>query len=208
MEHNQHILDEAIKKYPELKDIIIEGNDILSEIDSEYEIIDIYDVYGKLYYSAIYSEEIPSNSQEESLFKETIKNIQDKSNNIWKKIGKFETQRQEFQKHLEENRRVRRSILDLTSRCYPDIKDLLEEAHTRLVEVDPDYIIDQIKEKYGTLRYYASPSESSYFDDTYTEKSEKIYEITQDIEYRGTQIWIDNGFYYECYPNYIGRKKD
>ena len=45
---------------------------------------------------------------------------------------------------------------------YPIIADL----HTKLLEVDPDYTLYQVKEKFGSLRYYigveASKSAEAY----------------------------------------------
>lgn len=36
---------------------------------------------------------------------------------------------------------------------------LVERVHQRLLEIDPDYVLDQVKEKFGTLSYYATPSD-------------------------------------------------
>lgn len=36
---------------------------------------------------------------------------------------------------------------------------IVAECHKKLLELDPDYRIDQIKEKFGMLRYYFTPSE-------------------------------------------------
>lgn len=33
---------------------------------------------------------------------------------------------------------------------------IIEELHAKLLELDPEYTVDQVKEKFGTLRYYAS----------------------------------------------------
>ena len=38
---------------------------------------------------------------------------------------------------------------------------LVKSAHNRILEVDPEYRIRQIKEKFGTLRYYYEPSRST-----------------------------------------------
>lgn len=41
---------------------------------------------------------------------------------------------------------------------------LVRETHEKLVALDPDYTIDQVKEKFGGLRYYFSGSEDSPWD--------------------------------------------
>lgn len=38
---------------------------------------------------------------------------------------------------------------------------LLEQMHSRIIEIDPDYRIYQIKEKFGSLRFYFASSEPS-----------------------------------------------
>lgn len=35
---------------------------------------------------------------------------------------------------------------------------IVEELHNVLVRIDPDYRVDQVKEKFGGLRYYFTPS--------------------------------------------------
>jgi len=46
--------------------------------------------------------------------------------------------------------------------CYTDIpkgwKELVYQLDLDLSVIDPDYVIDQIKEKFGGLRYYISSS--------------------------------------------------
>jgi hypothetical protein len=41
--------------------------------------------------------------------------------------------------------------------CY-GWKDLIKRCHQDLVSIDPDYKVVQIKEKFGMLRYYFTPS--------------------------------------------------
>lgn len=36
---------------------------------------------------------------------------------------------------------------------------LIDELHARLTELDPGYVVDQIKEKWGGLRYYITVSD-------------------------------------------------
>lgn len=38
---------------------------------------------------------------------------------------------------------------------------IVENCHKALLEIDPNYIVSQVKEKFGTLSYYASPSEEA-----------------------------------------------
>lgn len=44
--------------------------------------------------------------------------------------------------------------------CGEGWHGFLLELDARLASMDPDYTIQQVKEKFGTLRYYASPSEA------------------------------------------------
>ena len=194
--NNQEILRYAVSKYPEIKDILIECNDKLLNIDEYYQIIDICEISGKLIFNAEPSEDNGMwDWKLESMFNRTIRDTEQRANEIWIETGRFEDHRRDHEEYLKENRKRKRIELELASQHYPELKDLLEEADRRLTEVDPNYIIHQIKEKYGTLRYYASPSQDSQWDNTYSEKSEKIEKITNEIENRGTQIWIDSGFY-------------
>lgn len=205
--NNQEILRYAVSKYPEIKDILIECNDKLLNIDEYYQIIDICEISGKLIFNAEPSEDNGMwDWKLESMFNRTIRDTEQRANEIWIETGRFEDHRRDHEEYLKENRKRKRIELELASQHYPELKDLLEEADRRLTEVDPNYIIHQIKEKYGTLRYYASPSQDSQWDNTYSEKSEKIEKITNEIENRGTQIWIDSGFYFECYPNYMSKR--
>lgn len=38
---------------------------------------------------------------------------------------------------------------------------LIDDLHGKLVELDPGYRVDQIKEKWGGLRYYLTPTEDA-----------------------------------------------
>ena len=206
MSRNDEIIRDAVRRYPELSEIITQGHNTLSNIDDHYELIDIYEVHGKFHYNAVHSDDDMWDWKLDNMFYRTIENIQNTSNAVWIEQGKFTQERQEFADYLHDNRQERQVLLDAALRCYPELQSLLEEADERLINVDSDYILHQIKEKYGTLRYYASPGEPSRWDDTFAEKNEKFEEIIEDIEDRGTQIWMDSGFYYECYPNNLGKK--
>jgi hypothetical protein len=39
----------------------------------------------------------------------------------------------------------------------PGWSDIIYDLHKKLVEEKPDYVIHQVKEKFGTLRYYTGP---------------------------------------------------
>lgn len=41
--------------------------------------------------------------------------------------------------------------------CGPGWYPLITTLHADLVALDPDYVVYQVKEKFGTLRYYADP---------------------------------------------------
>ncbi len=53
-----------------------------------------------------------------------------------------------------------------TPRCYsgvgPGWWPIIEALHKDLLILDPDYRVEQVKEKFGTLRYYAAFSEEKY----------------------------------------------
>ncbi|MFK5121502.1 hypothetical protein ACI4DM_26485, partial [Klebsiella pneumoniae] len=51
---------------------------------------------------------------------------------------------------------------------------MLESLHAKLQELDPDYQILQIKEKFGGLRYYA--------ECTKPEKSEQFFNLIHTVE--------------------------
>lgn len=65
---------------------------------------------------------------------------------------------------------------DLLSRWDPTIEekyrvidcgygwgDIIRRCHAELLAMDPEYVIVQIKEKFGMLRYYFTPSKHEYF---------------------------------------------
>lgn len=43
----------------------------------------------------------------------------------------------------------------------PGWQPIIEKLHTELLKIDPDYVVAQIKEKFGGLRYYFSFSEKA-----------------------------------------------
>lgn len=54
---------------------------------------------------------------------------------------------------------------------------LIDELHEKLLEVDPDYKIHQVKEKFGGLRYYISSSAGS-----------RAFDIEQEYEAKSLHI--------------------
>lgn len=44
---------------------------------------------------------------------------------------------------------------------------LIQNLHDNLLEIDPDYTLDQVKEKFGGLRYYVSTSRKLNTDEIY-----------------------------------------
>lgn len=63
--------------------------------------------------------------------------------------------------------------------CSSEIHDgwlwLVAQLHTDLIKIDPDYRIDQVKEKFGGLRYYVTLSCDK-------EKSDQCYELISKAE--------------------------
>jgi len=53
-----------------------------------------------------------------------------------------------------------RALLEPNARGYTDLSvppgwlDLVADCHKRLIKVHPDYVLGQVKEKFGGLRYY------------------------------------------------------
>lgn len=49
-----------------------------------------------------------------------------------------------------------------TIHCEEGWNQLIIELHTRIMDIDPEYRIYQIKEKFGGLRFYFSPSSPQF----------------------------------------------
>lgn len=68
--------------------------------------------------------------------------------------------------------------------CEDGWIEIIADCHSELLSLDPDYTIFQIKQKFGTLRYYAEPSQPQYSDrfreiiDKYEQLSSHICETT------------------------------
>lgn len=48
--------------------------------------------------------------------------------------------------------------LDIDDNWLP----IVEKLHRDLLEIDPGYVVAQVKEKFGGLRYYAYPSRNAF----------------------------------------------
>lgn len=70
--------------------------------------------------------------------------------------------------------------IDVDRGWYP----LVIATDYKLAQVDSNYVIHQIKEKYGTLRYYCAPSG----DDPSPEIIDKFDAITEAAEHESAQI--------------------
>ena len=46
--------------------------------------------------------------------------------------------------------------------CDDGWLDLIADCHSELLAIDPNYTVFQIKQKFGTLRYYAEPSQEKF----------------------------------------------
>lgn len=67
--------------------------------------------------------------------------------------------------------------------CPEPWRPIARELHEELLKIDPDYRVDQIKEKMGGLRYYITPSENM---DTETRRKMQI--LTFDAEKKSNTI--------------------
>lgn len=71
--------------------------------------------------------------------------------------------------------------------CKDGWKDIIERTHEKLLYVDPDYTIAQIKEKFGGLRYYYDHSFESY-DDIRREIMDDIVRSAEDEASRTCEL--------------------
>jgi hypothetical protein len=68
--------------------------------------------------------------------------------------------------------------------CDKGWLELIADCHSELLSIDPNYKILQIKEKFGTLRFYAEPSTTEHFEkfrliiDKYEQLSAQTCEMT------------------------------
>lgn len=88
--------------------------------------------------------------------------------------------------------------------CPVGWEDLVEKLHQDIYVIKPDYKIDQIKEKFGGLRYYIDTYDNDEIQRLIEEAEEKSYTICM---YCGSgegiirkDNWIEVSCY-ECYGN-------
>lgn len=68
--------------------------------------------------------------------------------------------------------------------CGEGWLELIANCHSELLSIDPNFQIQQIKEKFGTLRFYAEPSKQEYLNefrriiDKYEQLSARTCEMT------------------------------
>jgi len=85
--------------------------------------------------------------------------------------------------------------------CCSQIREgwfpLVIELDKKISKLAPDYVIDQVKEKFGTLRFYIGALDSIYFDEVYKliRDTEELSSITCDVcGVTGKSITL-NGWY-------------
>jgi|DEB19_MinimDraft_3_1074340.scaffolds.fasta_scaffold07083_3 hypothetical protein len=70
--------------------------------------------------------------------------------------------------------------------CRQGWHAIIEECHQKLLQIDPNYKILQIKEKFGGLRYYFAPSES--LDKSLVDEMQKIAYSYEDRSWKVCEI--------------------
>lgn len=88
---------------------------------------------------------------------------------------------------LEAKLKPRAALNYLFIECKPGWFGLIEELAEKIAEIDPDYKIVQIKEKYGTLRFYTESSSDS------VDIWDKIEEIAQEYEDKSLTVCEECG---------------
>lgn len=94
------------------------------------------------------------------------------------------------------------------SECGEGWHGIINDTHIKLKYIDPEYKIDQIKEKFGGLRYYFTPSEKYSYGSTASNIMNDIVRIAEyqasltcelcgTSDYKaGVDLRMDRGFYY------------
>lgn len=79
--------------------------------------------------------------------------------------------------------------LDQVPECPKQWYPIIVECHRKLLELDPHYTVDQVKEKFGGLRYYFSMSDenngftdSPYNANLYDEMSKVVDWAESEVE--------------------------
>jgi hypothetical protein len=89
--------------------------------------------------------------------------------------------------------------------CEDGWLELIANCHSELLAVDPNYTILQIKQKFGTLRYYAEPSRTKHADNfrTIMDKYEQLSART--CEKTGAKgILMNKGNWYQTLEPTLG----
>lgn len=73
--------------------------------------------------------------------------------------------------------------------------DLIEDLHNEINEIDPDYRIYQVKEKFGALRFYYAPSNPDFKDriDSIVARYERISLLTCEVTGKPGQLMFRDG---------------
>lgn len=100
--------------------------------------------------------------------------------------------------------------LDKGIGCWSDIGDgwipLIVELDKKLTEINPDYTIDQIKEKFGGLRFYASGLEHDGAYKLIEEAESKSYMICEECGTSGARRTIKGWLKTLCDKHYLESK--
>lgn len=63
----------------------------------------------------------------------------------------------------------------------PGWEPLVDELHRRVLELDPDIVIDQVKEKFAALRYYYNCSDPGKKIDTPWEEGKSLCDVLENL---------------------------
>lgn len=74
---------------------------------------------------------------------------------------------------------------------------LLESLHREFLEVDPNYRLYQIKEKFGSLRVYFAPSSPQFEErlSAIASRHERISQLTCEVTGKAGQLMVKDGRY-------------
>lgn len=80
--------------------------------------------------------------------------------------------------------------------CDEGWYQLIHDLDAELAEIDPDYTIDQVKEKFGTLRfYYRTDTKRGRLMDSIVSQYEKLSASTCEISGKNGVLMERNGYY-------------
>jgi len=90
--------------------------------------------------------------------------------------------------------------------CDDGWLNLINDCHEKLSSIDPNYTIFQIKQKFGTLRYYAEPSQEKFIHDFRAIISEHERLSGQICEMSGAEgVLMNKGGYYKTLDPALGK---